>query len=140
MQQLSADTITADSSDTFAVEDRVVENVVQMLGLQLEQNARASLITHGTQEPAAYDYYLRGRGYLQDYHKLENVEAAIAVFGHALQRDPNYALAYAGMGEAYWYKYEATREREWVDNAFAACERAVAWEQCSTEQEDTSKR
>jgi len=126
MRQLSADTITADSSDTFAVEDRVVENVVQMLGLQLEQNARASLITHGTQEPAAYDYYLRGRGYLQDYHKLENLEAAIAVFGRALQRDPNYALAYAGMGEAYWYKYEATREREWVDKAFASCEHAVA--------------
>jgi serine/threonine-protein kinase len=125
MQQLSANTITADSTDTFAVEDRVVESIVQMLGLQLEQNERAALITHGTQEPAAFDYYLRGRGYLQDYHKPENLEAAIAVFGHALQRDPNYALAYAGLGEAYWYKYEATRAREWVDKAFGACQRAV---------------
>jgi len=126
MRQLSADTITADSSDTFAVEDRVVESIVQMLGLQLEQNARAALITHGTEEPAAYDYYLRGRGYLQDYHKPDNVDAAITVFDHALQRDPSYALAYAGLGEAYWYRYEATRVREWVDKAFAACQRAVA--------------
>ena len=126
MRQLSADTITADNHDIFGVEDRVVENVVQMLGLQLEQSARATMITHGTQEPAAYDYYLRGRGYLQDYHKPDNVDTAISVFGQALRQDPNYALAYAGMGQAYWYKYEATHVREWVDKAFEACQRAVA--------------
>jgi eukaryotic-like serine/threonine-protein kinase len=125
MRQLSADTITVASTDTFAVEDRVVESIVQMLGLQLEQSARASLISHGTQEPGAYDYYLRGRGYLEDYHKPENVEAAIALFGHALKRDSNYAVAYAGLGEAYWYKYEATRAREWVDKAVEACQRSV---------------
>ena len=126
MRQLSADTITADMSDVFGLQDRVVESIVNMLGLQLQSKDRQALVAHGTQEPAAYDYYLRGLGYLQDYHKAENVSSAIALFGRALERDPNYALAYAGLGEAYWARYDATYETEWLDQATQACERAVA--------------
>ncbi len=126
MRQLSADTITADMSDVFGLQDRVVESVVNMLGLQLRLSDRRVLVAHGTQEPAAYDYYLRGLGYLQDYHKAENVSSAIELFSRALERDPNYVLAYAGLGEAYSISYDATYEREWLDKAMQACERAVA--------------
>lgn len=126
MRQLSADTITADMSDVFGLQDRVVESIVKMLGLQLQSTDRQVLIAHGTQEPAAYDFYLRGLGYLQDYHKAENISSAIALFGRALERDPNYALAYAGLGEAYWARYDATNETEWLDQATRSCERAVA--------------
>jgi serine/threonine protein kinase/tetratricopeptide (TPR) repeat protein len=126
MHQVSADTITADASDVFSVEDRVVASVVEMLGLELRQGELKALATHGTQEPAAYDYYLRGLGYLQDFNKPTNLDSAISVFGHALQTDPNYALAYAGLGQAYWHKYESTLAREWVEKAFQACQRAVA--------------
>ena len=124
-RQLSADTITADLSDVFGLQDRVVESVVNMLGLQLQLSDRRVLVAHGTQEPAAYDYYLRGLGYLQDYHKVENVSSAIELFSRALERDPNYALAYAGLGEAYSTRYDATYEREWLDKAMQACEHAV---------------
>jgi eukaryotic-like serine/threonine-protein kinase len=126
MRQLHADAITAESNDVFAVQDKVVENVVTMLGLQLEGNEHAALLSHGTQEPAAYDFYLRGRGYLQDYHKPENVTSAIALFTHALERDPKYALAFAGLGEAYWAKYDATYDPQWLSKSMTACERSVA--------------
>ena len=126
MRQLSADTITADMSDVFGLEDRVVESVVDMLGLQLRIGDRHALVAHGTREPVAYDYYLRGVGYLQDYHKPENLSSAIALFSRALERDPNYALAYSGLGEAYWAKYNTTYEPKWMDQAKQACERAVA--------------
>jgi serine/threonine protein kinase/tetratricopeptide (TPR) repeat protein len=125
MRQLSADTITADVSDVFGLQDRVVESVVAMLGLQLQVNDRQALAAHGTQQPAAYDYYLRGLGYLQDYHKAENVSNAIELFRRALARDPNYVLAYAGLGEAYATRYDATYEPKWLDEAMEACERAV---------------
>jgi serine/threonine protein kinase/tetratricopeptide (TPR) repeat protein len=126
MRQLHADAITAESDDVFAVQDKVVENVVTMLGLQLEGNEQAALLSHGTQEPAAYDFYLRGRGYLQDYHKPENVTSAIALFTRALERDPKYALAFAGLGEAYWAKYDATYDPQWLSKSMTACERSVA--------------
>jgi tetratricopeptide (TPR) repeat protein/TolB-like protein len=132
MRQLSADTITADMSDVFGLQDRVVESVVNMLGLQLRLSDRLVLVAHGTQEPGAYDYYLRGLGYLQDYHKAENVSSAIELFSRALERDPNYVLAYAGLGEAYSISYDATYEREWLDKAMQACEHAVTLDSDST--------
>lgn len=124
-QQLQADTITTQATDPFVLEDRVVDGVLNMLGLELQSQDRATAVNHGTAEPAAYDFYLRGRGYLQDYHKPESVDSAIAVFTHALERDPGYALAYAGLGQAYWHKYEETHDQSWVGRASQACKRSV---------------
>jgi tetratricopeptide (TPR) repeat protein/TolB-like protein len=124
-RQLQADTITTEASDPFALEDRVVDSVLNMLGLELQKQDRPAAVNHGTAAPAAYDFYLRGRGYLQDYHKPESVDSAIAVFTHALERDPSYALAYAGLGQAYWHKYEETHDHSWVGKASQACQKAV---------------
>jgi tetratricopeptide (TPR) repeat protein len=125
MREVSADTITADSKDVFGVQDRVAEDVVGMMGLQLGGKEHTVLAANGTQEPDAYDYYLRGLGYLQDYHRAENVSNAIQLFEHALERDSNYALAYAGLGQAYWADYDMAHGRNWLDKAVHACERAV---------------
>jgi eukaryotic-like serine/threonine-protein kinase len=124
-RQLQADTITTQASDPFALEDRVVDSVLNMLGLELKNQDRNAAVNRGTAEPVAYDFYLRGRGYLQDYHKPELVDSAIAVFTHALERDPNYALAYSGLGQAYWHKYEETHDKSWVGRASQACQKAV---------------
>jgi len=125
-QQLQADTITTQSNDPFALEDGVVNGVLNMLGKEFPKNDHTLVVNHGTTEPAAYDFYLRGRGYLQDYQKPESVDSAITVFNHALERDPKYALAYAGLGEAYWHKYEQTHDRNWVTKASEVCTRAVS--------------
>ncbi len=125
-RQLHADTITAAAGNPFAVEDRVVASVLDTLEITLHPRERAVLAAHGTREPAAYDSYLRGLGYLQDYPKPENIESAIAAFQRSFQKDPQYSLAYAGVGEAYWHKYQQTKDPQWVEQAAAACERAVA--------------
>ena len=125
-QQLRADTVTAQAGDPFAVEDRVVQSVLRSLDLELGSKDRRALAARGTTEPAAYDYYLRGRGYLMEYQKAENVDSAIEVFQRALERDPNYTLAYAGLGESYWHKYQATHAAEWMTRALEACQKAAA--------------
>ena len=125
-RQLRADIITAGAGDPFAAEDQVVASVLNNLEIELQPRERSALAAHGTQQPAAYEFYLQGRGYLQDYHKPENIESALAAFKHALEIDPQYPLAYAGVGEAYWYNYQLTREPQWVGQALASCERAVA--------------
>jgi serine/threonine protein kinase/tetratricopeptide (TPR) repeat protein len=122
----SGDILTVDKRKPFEIEDRVLQSIVSNLGLQLQPAEKTALMAHGTTEPAAYDYYLRGRGYLQDYHKPENVESAITVLNHALEKDPNYALAFAELGEAYLYKYDQTRKSDWVDKALVECNRAVS--------------
>ena len=123
-RQLRGDVITAEAGDPFAVQDRVVESVIKVLDLELQGKDRQALAARQTDAPAAFDYYLRGRGYLQD-PKPENLNNAVAVFTHALEQDPNYSLAYAGLGEAYWQKYELTGDRAWVERAQQACEHAA---------------
>jgi serine/threonine protein kinase/Tfp pilus assembly protein PilF len=126
-RQLHAETVDADVSDAFAVEDRVVDGTLQMLGLAIKSDDRVVLAAHGTGDPSAYDQYLRGRGYLLDYHKRENIESAISAFNRALTLDPKYAEAYAGLGKAYSLGYQETPgESKWLEKARSACDQAVA--------------
>jgi serine/threonine-protein kinase len=96
-----------------------------MLELELKPQEREVLQAHGTQVASAYEMYLQGRGYLQNYDKPENVENAISAFQQALSLDPKYALAYAGLGDAYWKKYEAQKEAAWAGLARNSCEHAL---------------
>lgn len=120
-RQLRGDTLTVTAGDPFALEDQVMASLLR--SLQLEPQGASA---HGTSDGSAYVYYLRGRGYLQDYTRQENLEAAIAAFKSALDRDPNYALAYAGLGQTYWLKFQELRDPSQVSNATLACERALA--------------
>ncbi len=124
-QQLRGGTITVPRGDPFALQDQVSESVAQALELELQPQEKRTLEEHGTMQPAAYDFYLQGRGYLQDYVKLENVENAIKVFNHALEKDPAFAAANAGLGEAYWRKYELTHDKEWAGAAINNCQKGA---------------
>lgn len=121
---LRADTITADATDPFALEDKVVDSALRALDLELSAQERNGLASRGTSQPVAYDFYVRGRGYLQEYQKPENIESAIQLFTRTLESDPNFALGYAGLGESYWQKYKHTHDGQWVAKALEACQRA----------------
>jgi len=124
-RELSGGTITAASSDPFGLQDKVAASVVNALQITLRPGEQQALTAHGTLQPAAYDFYLQGRGYLESSPAPRDVENAIAVFNEALQRDPNYALAFAGLGESYWRMYILTKKSEWVARAKTACEKSV---------------
>jgi serine/threonine-protein kinase len=125
-RQLAADSITAAMGDPFAVQDQVVNGALRMLDVVARPPEIQSLDAHGTQVPAAYNSYLQGRGYLQNYDKPENLNSAVAAFQKAVTLDPNYALAYAGLGQAHWEKYQAGHDPKLVDSARQACQHALA--------------
>ena len=56
---------------------------------------------------------------------LENIDFAVQVFEEALRLDQNFSLAYAGLGEAYWQKYQITHDSAWVDGAISASDHAL---------------
>jgi tetratricopeptide (TPR) repeat protein/TolB-like protein len=124
-RQVSANSITLPASDPFAVQDQVVNGAVQMLGLVVPPDERRALEFHGTHDPGAYNLYLQGRGYLQNYDKPENTDSAIRAFQQALQLDSNFALAYAGLGDAYWRKYRDEKDSRWVQSSRGSCEQAL---------------
>src|SRR6267143_583606 len=101
--------------------------VLEGLPRAVEPGRRFALQGHQDTKLAAYDFYLRGRGYLEDYQSPDNVENAIAQFEHAIAVDKNYAPAYAAMGMAYNAGYQRkNRGRDWVEKAKTECERALA--------------
>ena len=126
LRQLRAGTVTADANNVFSMEDQVVESVLNALDVELRDSDKTAISNRGTTQPAAYDFYLRGRGYLQEYDRPENVDSAIEVFMHALERDPNYALAYAGLGDSYRYKFASTHSADWLTKSTAACQKAIS--------------
>ena len=101
-RQLRAQSVTLAASDPFAVQDEIVNGAVDMLQLQIPPAEREALRPRGTQIPGAYTLYLQGKGYLEDYDKPDNIDAAVNLFQQALQLDPTYAPAYASLGDAYW--------------------------------------
>jgi tetratricopeptide (TPR) repeat protein/predicted Ser/Thr protein kinase len=126
-KQLRAETVTVDSSNPFLLQDRIVEAAVGMLGIQLVPIEQADLQQHGTLQPGAYEFYLQGRGYLRNFDRPENLENAILLFQNALKVDPHYSLAFAGLGEALWRKYQLTSNKDLVGPALTACKNALSY-------------
>jgi serine/threonine protein kinase/tetratricopeptide (TPR) repeat protein len=125
-RQLRAESITLPASEPFAVQDQVVNGAVHMLDLEVPPGERQVLDSHGTQVAAAYTLYLQGRGYLQNYDRPENNDSAINVFQQALKLDPTYALAFAGLGDAYWKKFADDKDPQWVQKSRGSCQTAVS--------------
>jgi eukaryotic-like serine/threonine-protein kinase len=124
-RQLSANTLTLSDFDPFGIEDRVVEGTAGMLGLAVKKAERQEVESHGTQMASAFQDYLMGLGYLQNYDRSENIDKAIDSFRSALKVDSTYTLAYAALGQAYWRKYGTTENSDWVDRAQESCSHAA---------------
>jgi len=119
------DSIAVPATDAFGAEDDVTQGTVKALQLKLRPEEQAALNVHGTDRPAAYKYYLQARGYLLDYVKTENVENAILMVREALKLDPNFGMAKAALGEAYWRKYWLSKQERWTKLAKSECDGAV---------------
>jgi len=125
--QLAARTVTGSGDDIFKLQDALVEQVLAMLPVTMGEVKRAVLASPPDTKPAAYDFYLRGIGYFEDYQTSDNLERAIAEFRHAVEVDSNYAPAYAAMGMAYNSGYLwRNRSSDWIEKAQAQCDHALA--------------
>ncbi|SRR6266498_2524909 len=121
---VSAEYIKADITHLFAVERQVTDSLLKMLAGELRPEDRKALASDSDSHPDAYQYYVRGVGYLQEYQNTRSLDAAVTLFRSALDRDPRFAPAYAGTGEAYWRLFQETKDESWVPKALEACHRA----------------
>lgn len=97
---LWADKFDVSFTDIFAVEDLVSEQMTKALTLKLTGNEKKLLTKRYTDNSEAYGAYLRGR-----YHSNKwtlGFKSEIKYFNQAIQIDPTYALAYAGLADAYY--------------------------------------
>ena len=125
-RNLASRVIDARVEDVTTLENGVLGQVADLLEVELQPKARGLLHSLNTSVADAYDYYLQGRGYLYRFDKLGNSDNAVAAFERALSKDSHYALAYAGLGEAYLAKYSLTKEGQWLEQAMSSAQQAIA--------------
>ena len=85
--------------DIFAIHDDIAANIVRALRMVLGEDARRAITRAPTSDPEAYDLYLRGRQFFHQRRK-KSVIFARQMFQRAIQLDPEYARAYAGIADA----------------------------------------
>lgn len=87
-------------TNIFAVQDRISEQVAQALRVSVSSAEKELLTKHYTENSEAYQLYLKGR-YFWNKRTGDGLKKGISYFNEAVEKDPSYALAYAGLADSY---------------------------------------
>ena len=121
-----AQTYDKELTQIFAIQSDVARQIASALEAELSPREKERLAKQPTGNIDAYAYYLKGREYYSRYGKQEN-ENAIELFKKALELDPGYALAYAGLGDAYSQRASKFGfQQDWVDSSIAVGSKAIS--------------
>ena len=88
-------------SDALSVQREIASEISARLRERLTGEQRAQLTKGGTNDPEAYQLYLKGR-YYWDKRTPEALEKAKEYYSQAIEKDPNYAVAYVGLADLYY--------------------------------------
>jgi serine/threonine protein kinase/Tfp pilus assembly protein PilF len=112
--------------DVFDIQEQVAGEIAKSLEVQLSPREERDLKKRATEDPEAYQLYLKGR-FFWNRRTEEGVKSGLAYFKQAIEKDPSYALAYHGLADAYnilgFYTYVSPKES--FPLAKAAAEKAL---------------
>ena len=123
---LWADTFDRRLTDVFAIESEIAKTIADTLKAKLTGSERNAIAAQPTQNTEAHQLYLKGR-YLWNRRTGENLKKALVYFQQAAEKDPSYALAYAGMADSCTLipLYAAGTPQEYLPRARAAAQKAL---------------
>ena len=113
--------------DIFALQDEIVQKIVTTLKLQLTLREQGYLVRKTTDNLEAYDTFLRGIEAFNRYTQEANAQAR-QLFEQAIELDPQYAEAYAGLSRTFsvdWI-YQWSQDPQTLERAFVLAQQAVA--------------
>jgi len=124
-QHLWAETYDRDRGDILKLQGEVSEAIAEQVRAQLTPTQQALIRRAHAVNPDAYDAYLKGRLYfVNEYTKPDSLKKAQQYFEEAIQKDPKFALAYAGLADTYVYlAYEGALQR---DQAYRSAKEELA--------------
>ena len=88
------------NADIISLQQQIASEIAEKLRSNLSSSEKRQVTKQGTQNPEAYDLYLKGR-YYWNKQTLSDITTAIPYFNQAISKDPGYALAYSGLADAY---------------------------------------
>lgn len=123
---LWAETFRGTVDDIFDIQEMVSEKIVEALRIQLTKDEQVMLEKRYTDDIGAYQLYLKGRHFWKQRNE-EGLKSAIGYFEKALEKDPDYALAWAGLADTYSIMGEYTNisRRELYPKQMAAVNKAL---------------
>jgi len=86
--------------DIFSIQDEITERIIEKLGVSLTNIEKAAMTSHPTDNSEAYQFYLKGRHFLNKRTK-DSIKTGLDYFQKAIRKDPYFALAYAGMADSF---------------------------------------
>ncbi len=130
---LWSETYDREMKDVFAIQDDIAQSITDALKMALSPKERRAIQNVATADARAYDFYLRGRNYMYTMTRRD-YEYAIGMFQQAIDLDAKYALAYAGLADAFSHMFRyADGSRENAEKAKEASEKAIALDPDSSE-------
>ena len=108
------------TGDLLTIEDQMYAQLVDALALKPSNEELARATSHPTENVEAYDLYLKGRSAMRGQQDVNNINKAIGLYEAALKKDPNFALAYAGIADATLVMYREKKDSFWSQKALAA--------------------
>jgi serine/threonine protein kinase/Flp pilus assembly protein TadD len=111
--------------DVFEVQDEIARSISQALRIKLSPQEEKAIARKQTENPQAYDYYLRGRQFFHQFRR-KGFDFARQMFARAIVIDPHYARAYAGVADccSFLYMYWDSSEDN-LNEAEAASRKAL---------------
>ncbi|UCF05239.1 MAG: protein kinase [bacterium] len=122
---LWADTYDEDMTEVFRLQSEIAERVARELDITLLEPERKALATKPTENLEAYEYYFRGIEYGDKGVDVDAPRESVRMFEKAVELDPNFALAWARLSEAYSFLYWMFGDRDALVDAKAAVDEAM---------------
>ncbi len=103
--------------DIFAIQDEISLAIVGKLDIRPPKTEKARIVRRHTEDPEAYNLYLKGR-FFYNKRTEEDLNRSLGLYRAAIDRDPAFALPYAGLADSYatlgfyyWMPYEEARQK-----------------------------
>ena len=122
---LWTDTFDRTVKDILEIQSEIARAVASAVVPVLSPESRVLIVAKPTTSNEAYDFYLRGRDYLRQPTVDSTLKSATELFDRAIDLDPRFAEAHAGLCEANLRRYEFTRDPQYFQQAEIACHRAL---------------
>jgi serine/threonine protein kinase/Tfp pilus assembly protein PilF len=127
-EQLWAETFKGKLADVFDIQEKVSKQIVDALMMKLTPLEKIVLEKRATVNPEAFDCNLRARDFL-NRRTRNSINIAIQLFEKAIELDPRYAGAYAGLGETYATLYQNFESKDhWLDKAIDSSLKAITYD------------
>lgn len=120
-----AERYDSDLEDIFALQDEISKNIVDALLVRLLAKELVAITKRGTDNPEAYQAFLMGRSFFNRGHEARNIQEARHLFAKAIELDPHYARAYAGLADCDSYLLLANDPTATYENVIANADRAL---------------